>query len=146
EAIVCQAVAVADDFVDDVGLGCVERYGGVSNVLRGVEGAVGQGSVELKERHQPGRGHVLEAGERFEQLVHLDELWDLVLGKLESLFALQVSGAGETLVEVVKLGADNAPDLLLGVCVCRNWWVRAGLPVHGECGKSVASSPVLRVD
>ena len=69
-----------------------------------------------------GRGHVLEVGKRPKQIVHFDELRDLVLGKLKSLLTLQVSGAGEALVEVVKLGADNAPDLLLGLGICRNRW------------------------
>src|SRR5215213_5874191 len=127
-----QAVAVAYDLVDDIGLWRIERYRVVPNVLGGVEDAVGQGSVELKERYQPGRGHVLEAGERLQQLVHLDELRDLFFGKLESLFALQVGGAREALVEVVKLGADDAPDLLLGVGVRRDWWGSAGPPIHGQ--------------
>ena len=69
-----------------------------------------------------------------------------VLGKLQSLFALQVSGTCEALMEVVQLGADDAPDLLLGVGVRRDWWGSAGLPIQSQRGKSVASGPVLRVD
>jgi hypothetical protein len=65
---------------------------------------------------------------------------------LESIFALQVSGAREALVEVVQLGADDAPHLLLSVGVGRDWWRGAGLPIHGKRGKTVASSPVVRVD
>ena len=33
---------MSDDLVDDIGLWCVERYGVVAYVLRGVEDAVGQ--------------------------------------------------------------------------------------------------------
>ena len=118
--MVGQAVAVADDLVDHIGFGCVKRHRMVANVLRGVENAVRQGAVELKERHQPGRRHVLEASKWPEHLVHLDELRNVILGKLESLLALQVRGAGKTLVQAVQLGADDAPDLLLGVGVGRD--------------------------
>ena len=88
KAIMGQAVTVADDFMDDVGLWCVERYGVVPNVLRGVENPVRQGSVKLKERDKPGRRHVLEARKRAEHLVHLNELRNMVLGKLKSLLPL----------------------------------------------------------
>jgi hypothetical protein len=83
-----QAITVADNLMDDIRLWCVERYGVVPNVLRGMENPVRQGSVELKERDQPGRRHVLEASKRAEHLVHLNELRDVILWKLQSLFAL----------------------------------------------------------
>ena len=89
------------------------------------------GSIELEQRHQPGCWHVLEAGERAEHLVHLDELRDPLLGELQSLLALEVGGAGEPLVQAVQLGADDAPDLVLGFGVRRDRWGSAGLPIHG---------------
>jgi hypothetical protein len=66
-----------------------------------MEESVGQRSVELQQRHQSGRRHVLEAGEWPEHLVHLNELRNVVLGKLQSLFALEIGGAGEPLMQVV---------------------------------------------
>src|SRR5215213_403311 len=48
-------------------------------------------------------------------------------------------------MQVVQLGADDSPHFLLVIGVGRGWWGCAGLPVHGKCGKSVASRPVLRV-
>jgi hypothetical protein len=48
-------------------------------------------------------------------------------------------------MQAVQFGTDDAPDFLLGVGVGRNRWGCAGLPVHGECGKSVASGPIFRV-
>ena len=47
-----QQVAVADDLVDDVGLGRVQRHGRVAHVLGRVEAAVGERAIELLERHQ----------------------------------------------------------------------------------------------
>ena len=55
--------------------------------------------------------------------------------KLQSLFALQVSGTCEALMEVVQLGADDAPDLLLGVGVRRDWW---------EAGRAANPKPAAR--
>src|SRR5512133_2624085 len=49
-------------------------------------------------------------------------------------------------MQAVQFGTDDAPDFLLGVGVGRNRWGCAGLPVQGECGKSVASGPIFRVD
>ena len=49
-----QAVAVADHLVDHVGFGRVERVALPSHVLRGGEGAVGEGLEELVGRDRPG--------------------------------------------------------------------------------------------
>ena len=64
EPVVGQAVAVTEHLVQHVGLGGVERDRVVPDVLGGVEDPVGQRPVELGQLDQPGRGHVLEAGER----------------------------------------------------------------------------------
>src|SRR5215208_1861902 len=131
ETIISQAITVADDLMDDVGLWRVERHRVMANVLRGVENAVGQGSVELKERYQAGRRHVLEAGKRPQHLVHLNELRDVVFRKAQSLLAFQVRGTGQALMQAVQFGADDAPDFLLGVGVGRDGWWCAALPIHG---------------
>jgi hypothetical protein len=52
---------VADDLVNDVRLGRVERLRRVADVLRGVEDAVGQRAVELAQRDEPGRRVISEA-------------------------------------------------------------------------------------
>lgn len=49
-------------------------------------------------------------------------------------------------MEPVKLGARDAPDLLLVVGVGRDGWWCAGLPVHGERSDGVAAGTVFRID
>ena len=146
EAVVGQAVAVAEHLVQHVGLGGVERDRVVPDVLGGVEDAVGQGAVEVQQRHQPGGWDVLESGERAEQVVDLGQLRDPGLGKAEPLLALEIDGAGVPLVQAVQLGADHAPDLMLGLGVRRDRRRRSGLPRQGQCGQSVAPGAVFRVD
>ena len=59
-----QQVPVADDLVDDVRLGRVERARRVAHVLGRVEQPVRQRPVELAQRHQPRRRRVVEARQR----------------------------------------------------------------------------------
>ena len=140
EPVVGQAVAVAEHLVQDVGLRRVERHRVVPDVLGGVEDPVGQRPVELGQRDQPGGGHVAEPGQRAQQLVDLGELRDPGLGQAEPLLALQVGGTGQPLVQPVQLGADDAPDLVLGLGVGR----RSAGGVPGCHSRASAASALRR--
>ena len=120
--------------MDDIGFWCVERHRMVPNVLRGVERPVRQGAVELQERDQTGRRHVLEARQWPEHLVDLHQLGDPVFGKSESLLALGVGAAGQAPVQSVQFLIDDPPDLMLGLRVGRNRRGRSGLPIHSQGG------------
>jgi hypothetical protein len=140
-----QAVAVADDLVQDVRLGRVERQRVVPDVLRRVEDPVAERAVELAQRDEAGGRHVAEAGERRQELVDLVELGDPVLGQLQACLAGQVLGAGQVLVQGVQLAADHAPDVVLGLGVVDLGQRLAVLPRHRERRDAVAAPAVDRV-
>jgi hypothetical protein len=108
---------VADDLVDDVRFGRVERLGRVADVLRGVKDAVGQGAVELAQGDEARGAAVLEARQRAQAVGDLAELRDVVLGQPQQCLALEVLPTGVRLVLVVQLAAHDPPDLVLGVGV-----------------------------
>jgi hypothetical protein len=58
-----ELVRVADDLVDDVGLGGVERLAGVAQVLGRVEDPVAQRAVEVAQPDQAGGTDIRPTGE-----------------------------------------------------------------------------------
>src|SRR4051794_26856396 len=117
EARAREHVPVADDLVDDVRLGRVERLGGMADVLRRVEDAMRERAVELAQRDEAGRRVVLEAGQRLQARRDLVELGHPVLGQRESGLRLEELAAGVLLVLRAQLAADRSPDLVLDVGV-----------------------------
>ena len=104
---------MADHLVDQVGLGRVEGCRGVADVLGRVELAVGEGAVELLHRDDPGRRHVVEAGQRLEPVGDLVELRDRVLGQAERLLRLEERPARVLGVLRRQLALDRSPHLVL---------------------------------
>ena len=75
---------MADDLVDDVRLGRVERLGRVADVLRRVEDAVAERAVELAQLDQAGRRVVARSRSAARRpRGDLVELRDAVLGQRE---------------------------------------------------------------
>ena len=112
-----EQVPVPDHLVDDVRLGRVERAARVAQVLRRVEDAVGERAVELVERHEPGRGVELEAGQRLQARGDLVELRHVVLGQRERRLRLAERADASRSCFGRELAADGAPDLVLGLRV-----------------------------
>jgi len=65
---------VAKKFVDDVGLGRVQRARVVADVLRGEEDAEGEAVEKVARREQAGHGPQREAGAAFEEGRNVFEL------------------------------------------------------------------------
>ena len=133
---------MADDLVDDVGLGRVERLARVPQVLRGVEGARPEVGVELAQRHQPGGRAVAPAGQRLQPLGHLVQLRHVVGRQREGGLGREELRVRVLLVLGRELGRDQAPDalLLVGVVDRRH---RLARPVRQGCrGDVPAARPV----
>jgi hypothetical protein len=145
EALAGQHVAVADDLVDDVRLGRVERRGRVTDVLGRVEDPVGEGAVELAQRDEPGSRAVLEARQRAQEVGHLVELRDAVARQPQPLDRLAVLAARVALVLDRELAADDAPDLVLLVGVFDVRDRQARRPRQGTRGDLVAPRAVAGV-
>ena len=130
---------MADDLVDDVGLGGVERLARVPEVLGGVEGAAAQVGVELAQRHQPGGGAVAPAGERVQPLGDLVQLRHVVGGQREGGLGREELGVRVLLVLGCELGRHQAPDavLLVGVLDGRH---RLAGSVRERRGRDLAAS------
>ena len=127
------------------GSGRVQRTRGVAKVLGGVEHAVGERAVELIERDEPGRGVVLESGQRAQPLRDLVELGDAVRGERQPGHRLPVLGARQPLVLGGELPADRAPYLLLLLGVIRVRDLLAGLPPERQRRDPVAPRAVLGI-
>jgi hypothetical protein len=136
---------VADDLVDDVRLGGVERLGRVADVLRGVEDAVGQRPVELEQRDEARGRVVLEAGQRPQPVGDLVELRHAVLRQAEGGLRLEVLTARVALVAAAQLAAHRPPDLVLGLEVLDPRDRRTGRPQRRRRGDLVATLAVRRI-
>ena len=133
-----------DDLVDDVRLGRVERARRVAHVLGRVEDAVRERAVELAQRHQPGGGHVAEAGQRLQARADVVELRARRrrAGRARDC-ASRNSRIGVALVLGRELAADRPPDLLLVVGVARCAGAGSpGLPGERGGGDLVAARAV----
>ena len=113
EARLGEPVGVADQLVDDVGLGCVERDRVVADVLRRAEGPLRQRPVEGAGRHQPGDRADAPAGQSVEPGRHLTELRHPVGREVEPIGTVPVGGDGEPLVQHRQLGRDRPPQGVL---------------------------------
>ena len=94
-----EQMPVADDLVDDVRLGCVQRDRGVANVLRRVKDAIGQRAVELhraRRGRRPARSAIRSAGAT--RSADLVEIRDVVGGERHALQRLAVLGHRVALV------------------------------------------------
>jgi len=140
-----ELVGVADDLVDDVGFGGVERLAGVAQVLRGVEHALTQRPVELAQRHQAGGRGIRPSGEREEVLGHHRQLRHPIGGQPEGGLAAQVFGVGVALVLGREFGAGDPPDLVLLGRVADQRHGGAGLPGEGGGRDLAAAGQVCRV-
>jgi hypothetical protein len=132
-------VAVADDLVDEVRLGGVERGGAVAQVLRRVEQAVGERAVELVDAHDARGRDVAEARQLAHARRDLLELGDVVAGEVERHDGLVERAAGELLVLGGELAPHGAPDVVLGLRVVDAGRRCPGLPGQRGGGDLVAA-------
>jgi len=108
---------VADDLVDDVRLGCVERLGAVPEVLRGVERARAEVGVELAQRHQPRGGAIAPPGEWPESGADVVQLGHVVGRQTQTVLGRKELAVRVLLVFGCQLLLAQPPDpvLVLGV-------------------------------
>jgi hypothetical protein len=145
EVGVGERVRVPDDLVDQVGLGRVQRLGGVADVLGRVELPRAERGEELAQRNEAGRRHVRPAGQRRQARGDLVELRDAVRRQAERRDRLAELARGVLRVLGGQLAAHRAPHLVLGV---RVFDARDGVarpPVHGGGRDRVAPLPVGRI-
>ena len=133
---------MTEHFVDDVRLGRVERLGRMAHVLGRVEGALGQRAIELAQRNEPCRRHVVEAGDRAQVLADEVEARHAVGRQVERLLGLEELADRKPLVLGGELAADGAPHLLLVVVVLDGRRGLARLPGERQGGDVVAALAV----
>ena len=136
---------MADEFVDHVRFGGVERAARVPDVLRGQENAIRQERQERPRGHETGNGEHAEPGQRPDAGVHVLELRNPGAVERYRVHTFEVLGAGEIPVPRIEKFPDVLPDgvLPVGVGDLRG---RVSRDVgEGELGDGVPPGAIHRV-